>query len=638
MISGKESLKPVLTALVAIVAGILFFSFALGENGNEKDSSIFKLKDIKPGMKGYGLTVFSGREVEKFDVEVISVIHQFLPKQDVILVRCSHPVLEKTGIIAGMSGSPIYFDGKLAGALAYAWRFAKEPVAGITPIEEMLPYFEESSAPSKKNEKNFVEKVIEGGLKISSQTNFLYSSNFMGKDYWDFFDQSNSSNLSPLTVPLSGNLLMSNRAFSFLSENLKNFFLQPVPNFAGLEGGNISGSMMGIASLKKSGKVKNEKLPVGTSVNPGEGVGIQLARGDLDLTATGTITAVKGKKFLAFGHPMFNFGRVDIPASSVVIHHSLASMALSFKMSQPEKEIGSLVLDKQGGILIDSGRKAKTIPVELHLKSPDMHREEIWNFEVLHQIIMTPSILRGAVIASMDKFSPDVEGAVVDTLYKISVHGHKPLVLKREFYQQTGTLDIGYCEELYSVMTELLRSDFEPVSIERVDAEISVNYSNQVGYIGGAYFSSEEVEEGEKVEVFVIVVKMDGKGEIVYRTQFVVPQGTAGKQLTVSIEAGNEASPQTVTPYNLDDVLENLSKRYPSDSIVVTLQIPAQGVSIRGKMINNLPYSALNILSSQAGYLGTEPEAVLDRNIIDTDMVISGKLDMKLKVRDRKGN
>ena len=107
------------------------------------------MDDVKAGMKGYGLTVFSGREPEKFDVEVISVIKNFLPKQDVILARCSHPVLDHAGVIAGMSGSPIYFEGKFAGAVAYAWRFSKDPIAGITPAEYMLEYLSTPNLPKK---------------------------------------------------------------------------------------------------------------------------------------------------------------------------------------------------------------------------------------------------------------------------------------------------------------------------------------------------------------------------------------------------------------------------------------------------------------------------------------------------------
>jgi hypothetical protein len=626
MFKRRKTLKAAVFACLAL--SCLFVPAGSSAAGKGKDPGIFPLKDVHPGLKGYGLTVFSERAVEKFDVEVISVIHQFLPKQDVILVRCSHPVLDHTGVIAGMSGSPIYFNDKFAGALAYAWKFAKDPVAGITPAEDMVPYFKEASSFQKG--KGGAKGVLTAKLSWFPKPGIFPAAATPGKDYWKSFTPGAPAELSPMITPLSGSLLSSDSAAALIEKEFKKFFMQPISAASSAAASLFLPKAAGAGKGKGKGKGK----AAGAILKPGDAVAIQLVRGDLDLSATGTVTAVDGNKLLAFGHPMFNFGQVDIPATAAYVHHCLASMNISFKMTEPEEEVGSLVLDKQAGILIDTSRKAQVIPVHVKLRNLNTGAQEDWNVEIIHHPMMTPSVMRGAITAAMDKFSPDTDEAVLESRYKVAIRGHKPLVLEDKVFQHEGTLALDYSESLFWSLLYLMNSDFELAQIDGVEARIDVNYSNPVAVIDGAYFSAEEAEEGEVVDLFVIVDPLRG-GEQIYSTSIKVPPGTEGKQLRITVEAGKNANPETITPYDLDDVIDNLSKNYPSDSIVVTVQVPAQGVSIGGKVINSLPASALDTLRPKAAYLGEQPEAVVDRKFIYPGMIMDGSVEMKLQVKGK---
>lgn len=618
----------------------LFFGGTAKEKGETLD--FFPVADVKAGMKGYGLTVFSGHDPEKFDVEVISVIKNFLPKQDVILARCIHPVLEHTGVIAGMSGSPVYLDGKLAGAVAYAWHFGKDPIAGITPAESMIPYFDVPSIPvgsggggaaaAKASSKLLSPlKGLKGAaapLKVSA------AAASPGADYWKLFKAAAVNDLVPLVTPLSGSLLSSGAGMAILQKELGPFFMTPVASsFATASFPMKAGGAGGAKGKGKDGGAA-KAAGQGRVLRPGDAVSVQIVRGDLSLDGTGTVTAARGKKFVAFGHPMFNFGQVDVPAAAAFIHHTMASLFVSFKVSDPLDQVGTLSLDKQAGILIDTEKQPRVIPMTVRMKDLTRGAEETWHMEIAHNRLITPGIVRGALTAAVDNFALDIEEAVVTADYEIGVAGHKPVVLHDKVYQPMGTLGLQYSDKLGGVIMGLMLSDFEQVVIDRVDASVEISFDPSTGVIIGGYLSGEEAEEGDRVDVFVIVRNPKG-GEKIFSVPFTVPGGFAGKQLSFRVEPGRAAAPDTVTPYCLDDVIENLSKGFPPDALVVTVQLPAQGVSVNGKLIKDLPQSALDTLKPQVATFGEQSEAVVDRLFIYPGMIVEGDLELRMSVKGK---
>jgi len=295
-----------------------------------------KLADVKPGMKGYALTVFHGTKPEPFDIKVVAILKQFLPKQDVILIRAEDPRVEHSGIVSGMSGSPVYIDGKLVGAIAYAWAFAKEPLGGVTPIENMLaersrprrrspdhPEIAQADLPAEPGEARGLPTLAGGGTGTEPR-------------------------LVRASVPLSLSGFTA-RTFAELTDELRPVGLVPVQ--AGGGGGRGTS-----AAASGPGRVE-----------PGSAIGVELVRGDMNMVGTGTVTWTDGQTILAFGHPMFGIGEVYLPMVDAEIHTFMPSMAQSFKMSSPLHEVGVLMQDRSSCIVGSMEAHTSMMPVEVRV-------------------------------------------------------------------------------------------------------------------------------------------------------------------------------------------------------------------------------------------------------------------------------
>src|SRR5579883_3055694 len=284
----------------------------------ERAPRTIPLTEIKPGMTGYGLTVFQGTRPERFAVKVIGILHNFLPQQDIILIESDDERLKHSGIVAGMSGSPIYLIGpdgdRLAGALAYGWHFAKDPIAGVTPIGSMLAELER---PLRGREHTPVaEAANDARFRERTTPNLVAAS----------APDPSSPSLVPAAVPLSLSGFAA-PAFEELTKWLAPYHVTPLA--AG-----------GAAPAHADGPTRFE---------PGSSISVDLIRGDMSATATGTVTWVDGDKVLAFGHPMFNLGEIYLPISTAEVHTVLSAVSSSFKIASPLRELGTLVQDRQPG-------------------------------------------------------------------------------------------------------------------------------------------------------------------------------------------------------------------------------------------------------------------------------------------------
>ena len=293
--------------------------------------------ELKPGMKGVGKTVFQGMKVEEFEVEILGVLRRWRPNGDLILAKLSGGPLEKTGVIAGMSGSPVYVQGKLIGAVAYAWPFSTQPIAGITPIREMLH-------PSL------------GGGEASPQKSL------------------GSSHLSPLLTPV----MLSGFSSPVLGEM--------VPFLKGL----------GLYPLLSEGQGGEGQA---TRPQPGSAIGVQLVRGDAEAIAVGTLTFIDGNRIYAFGHSFLNAGGVDLPFTGVYVHSILPSQVVSFRFTSSAAPWGKISLDTETGISGQIKGKAKLIPLKISLSSPVAVRD--YHFEIVDHKFLSPQFFRWATLNAL---------------------------------------------------------------------------------------------------------------------------------------------------------------------------------------------------------------------------------------------
>src|SRR5437763_888730 len=348
------------------------------------------LSQIQKGMKGYGLTVFEGTKVERFDVEILGVLNNIGPSQDLILARVDAPVLQRTGVIAGMSGSPIFIDGKVIGALAYAWQFAKEPVAGITPIGEMLKIARNAggTAPGA---------VPAGAVPRISGADFLKA---IGESKTDaVFEKiatsfgarqgGSAAGARPIAVPLSMSSFDADTVSRF-GKYFDQMGFVAVPSGSSASGGS-SKSATPLSDVKKA-------------FAPGDAVGAVLLNGDFTIAATGTVTHIEGDQVYAFGHPFLDMGEVSFPMAKSEIVTVLPSLASSFKFANTGEVVGALRQDRASGIMGVVGDTADTIPVELTVNGTDP--AQTYHLNLVRHAQLSPLILAMAadtVIANVQR-------------------------------------------------------------------------------------------------------------------------------------------------------------------------------------------------------------------------------------------
>lgn len=611
----RFSLPLTVLALVAAV-GLSVGPMAAGKA--KSDEKLISVDEIQPGMTGHGLTVFEGSDVERFDVQVISVIHDFLPDQDLILARCSHPVLAHAGVIAGMSGSPVYLDGRLAGAVAYAWRFAKDPIAGITPATDMRAYLDLPAMPPG---------VGTGTAKILPSAGTSPPAAPALPSFFSRFD-SESSQMVPLATPVGGHGPLFSTFIKHMQPMMDQHFMIASPPAP-------ASSVSSPAPSTSSGKGEKGKGAAGTAAaafHPGDPIAVRLVGGDLDMAATGTVTMVKGHRALGFGHPMFNWGAVRFPAARARIHHCLASQMFSFKMSESLEPAGAIVQDRQAGILADGSVDPMTIDLDVQLEDSSRDLAQTWHMDVAHHRQLTPGLIRSALTSAVDHFALEVVDTVVDGHYSIELKDHDPLQFDEKVFLPTGTLSLAYSQRLYDALSALMKSPFEMPRVEKVNVDIGLRYDHDVAVITAAWAEKDEVREGDLVQVWMVIEPHQGT-QMTLGFVMEVPPGSAGQTLRVDIKPGGMVPPDYLPPEDLGDVIHNLALGWPSDQAVAVVKSPSGGLIVNGHPIPSLPISALSTLQPEVGDQGQMPLATLDRYFITTPYLLHGTVSFSIQVQ-----
>ena len=337
---------------------------------------ILPATDLKPGMRGYGLSdLGDGRGVQRFEVEIIGLLKSYAPKQDLILARVDNDAIARTGIIAGMSGSPIYVDEKLIGALAYGWPFSRDPICGITPIQSMLDIRKAPATPpvpiggAATPTAAFVSAFRDG--KFAAAMDVLLGALHGG-------EPASASAMSRLPLPVS-----------FAGPSRPGALFDKMAESAGWMLAPSGASSPAAGSQELVG-------PKSARLEPGSAVSAVLLIGDMVLSATGTVTWVEGDSILAFGHPFLSMGPVDMPMAQADVLTVLPSLYRSFKFSTTGPLLGSVSQDRSTGILGSFGTSPRMVPVEISMTSEDLPTQT-FRFEVVHNSMLTPILLGMAI-------------------------------------------------------------------------------------------------------------------------------------------------------------------------------------------------------------------------------------------------
>lgn len=531
-------------------------------------------EQLTPGMKGYGLSVFQGTKPERFEVEIVGVLKNSFPKQDMILIKMNGANLEKHKVIAGMSGSPIYIDGKLIGALAYGWTFENDPLAGVTPIHNMLAEIDRKAEPGAP-------------VPVARSTS--------------------EAAPRPLLTPLalSG---FSPRIIEQMAGEFASLGLLPVA------GGGASGS----------GRHADAEF------EPGGSIGVQLIRGDLDATAVGTVSYVDKKRgrILAFGHPFFQAGLIEAPASVAEVHVVMSSLQRSFKMASPLNEIGALVGDWQSCIVADTNVRAKMLPVTVRVANLGTGHRETYNMEVIENPVYTPRLVLSAVASVLEVASASSQ----ETTLKMDLAAtlaDRTIRVTNTYYNSSGTL---INPGAFLPLQQIFITPFGQPKVKRIEINVTATLARQTADIKRAYFDKSQVERGEKALLHV-VLKPFGQPELTKIIPITVPAATdMMRELMIIVMGGNSAPPDVAAPDNLDDHLNAIEKRRAATELVALLPSAGQGLQYRGRLLKNLPPSALGVLGDDAGRdaIGA---ADMQQLAVPTDWVLSGTAFARVPIR-----
>jgi hypothetical protein len=574
---------------------------------------LMSVAEIRPGMRGYGLSVFRGTQPERFDIEVIDVLSNFRPDQDLVLIKTPHPLLEHAGSVAGMSGSPIYIDGRLIGAYAYGWAFGKDPVAGVTPIANML---RELDRPLRPRSPMFAPLPTSQPKPRAAVAPAHHDAFFALSQAGKIRRGGDTTTLRPLATPLlvGG---MPPRVAEILREHL-----QP----------------LGLSVLEAASSGSAREVPAEAQrYVDGGAIAVTLLRGDIQAAGVGTVTYVDNKRVIAFGHPMLDAGEMRLPTATARVLHILASERSSFKIAEAVSPLGSLVHDRQSTIVIDTNVSAESIPVHIKLRGvPDAMRSE-WNVQAASHRLLTSALVSSALSSALGAATNDMSEMMfrAESVVTLRKHGEQRVI--DEGFAPLGVSQPSALGQLrvFDLVDLSFANAFETDPIERIDVTFDLRFGRDVSELVGAQLADGELDPGEPARVVLSVRPYEGKVE---QRVLEVPLSStlAGEQLEIEFLPGNMARLEQPVAQSLNDLLQIAKSGLPSTSLVVSVQRKGRGVSVASHVLRNLPASAVDLISPSRDTARTHAFVTEERRVIPFGRVLTGQAKLALEVRKEK--
>jgi hypothetical protein len=578
-------LAPPCISLGVRLAGIITLIFASTVLAAPKPESYWQVDDVKPGMKGVGRTVMKGTKVEPFDAEVLGVLKNTSPGRDLVLCRLSGLNLDKTGVIAGMSGSPIYIDGKLLGAVAYAWPFGKEPIAGVTPFSQMHRYVE---AYERRDLVEQSEKVRRVGLRSPLSIDGLrFETVSVAQDYDDVrATAADGLWMVPLRMPVAATGFTSH-SLDILRQQLKGSGMIP------MQGGGATA------------KVADEEKA--TPLEPGGPLSIALVTGDFDMSGIGTTTHIEGDRVYGWGHPFLGLGTCEFPLMTGYIHTIYPRQSVSFKMGSPLRTVGVINADVSTGIAGWLGRKADMLPVRMTVTREAEAVSKTFNVQVVRQRALMATLIFTVLTNSVDMEGELPEDLTAELRARIEVEGRDPVEIKDTFSGSSfsgGKAPQSLYQQVASVVNLLTFNTYKPVRIQRIECETRILPGRRTAEIESVELMSDSYAPGQTLKATVFVRPYKGlqvRLPVELKLPADLPEGPYTVQVCDDLTNARltlRDNPNLSNPQGLEQVFEALALQTSAKRTNLVLRVPVsgQGVALKGKSLPQLPPSLVHIL------------------------------------------
>jgi SpoIVB peptidase S55 len=574
-----------------------------GGRSDSKSQEILPLSQVRAGMTGYAYTIFAGDQVEKFDLEVLGVLENFLgPHQSIILVELKGPRVEHTGVVAGMSGSPVYLEGKLAGALSLKLGvFTKEPIGGVTPIEDIL------NPPAQAAAAGF---GFQPELPGQSQAAVGAGAGPNGFP--------SGSALTPIESPL---------VFSGIAPNALQPFRQQMQSFGfvAAQGGT------------------SPPHPDDGKLAPGDMAGMVLVQGDASISSACTVTAIQADRVFLCGHPFLSLGSVTLPMARTRVVTTLSSDLASTKIINVGAAIGTITDDRLTAVSGRLGASPALVPLDLTLDTPA--GEKKLHFEMVNHPKLTPLLVGITTFSGLSQNRVYGEGTTLHLSAEIRLKGHAPVQIENTFAPSDvlspDALPIAFA--MQTVFTRLFTNTFEPAVVEHIGLKVEAVAGRHSYSIDSAWLEKGEAAPGETLKVRVLLHPYRGAARIEETTVRIPDQVARGTQLRVLVSDAdlmNRASrgfafPGASGATGLDQLIALLNRERRNDRLYVGLFVPSPTMLWDDKELPNVPLSEINVVDGRPapGSVQVLRESLASESSVALGGPVAGVVSLNLQVR-----
>lgn len=541
------------------------------------DVTVMPVSQVREGMHGTAKSVFRGSKSEEFNVEVLGVLPNWIaPGQDLIIGKLSGANAERTFVFAGMSGSPVFIEGKLVGAISYSFPFAKEPICGITPFDQM---------------RSLVEIAPESRLATNQGTSFALT------------DLANDRIAPAVPNPFVTSVPM---AISGIAGQSMMRIATPI-SFAGISQQALQmiapeferAGFVPVAAAGGDSRIPGMKKADASTLLGGDSVVVHLSRGDIQIAAAGTVTHRDGDKIYAFGHPFFSLGSADLPMSESHVVTVVPNANNSFKLAVADALVGSMTQDRSTGIYGLLGRQPRMLPVTINLTT-SRGRKETVKFETAIDELLTGLILNAGVANTLIGNERGVGDATIELNGEVRLRGQQPLILARRF---AGPQANGLAASAAAVpVAALLRAGFADVDITGIELNFSVTEGSKTAAIDRVSVDRGSVSPGQTVELSLS--QRTAAGEIsVTKVPVTIPADTPTGPVTITVADGTAALQNSAITHFTPRTAAEFAATYNSlkrpDRLYVIVARPSAGVVVGVSEMPNLPPSMLATMNSQ---------------------------------------
>lgn len=591
------------------------------------DTSLMPISEIRPGMVGVGRTVFEGTKVEEFRAHIIGVVENVIGTQrNLILAKLEGGPLASTGVIAGMSGSPVYIDGRLIGAVSYALgSFSKEPIAGITPIEEMTTETALGAArPAAARihlDFPYTQPALAAAFRAALNWNHPFADHpedarLVGATSVAGLGNEVAAMLRPIATPL----LMSGFQAD-VADTLGNAFRDQgfVPMAAGPAG-------------------SHGEMPYEGPLKPGDAIGVMFVDGDLQLGGTGTVTHVDGDRVYAFGHPMYNLGPTEFPMTRAYVYTVLPSLFSSSKLSTTGEVLGTFTEDRATAIAGRLGVMPRTVPVTMTLQS-DRVPTRVFHFSVVRDELFTPLMAYSALQNTLLSYERQYGASTYSVTGTAVLKGHDPVSFTNLF-SGTGQENPGNSAAAYIIapVTALVANDYEKVEIERVDLTFKATEEPKTATLQRAWVDDPRPRAGHTVPVKILLRTYRGE-DVIETVPIEIPPNAHGSLSVLVADGGrltqlDQRDERSSQPRTVSQLIRSLNKVRRNDALYVRLLSSEPGAVVNGEVLSSLPPSILAVVEADraSGSANAVNSATLGEWDVPTGHVLSGQRTIQISV------